>query len=736
MYLRSKTEDKTVRTGVFFGERKGGGAKEVIRYLTPRFILLLCGYFAGCATLPFGARPFGVALLSAVSGGTSVFVYIGLVLSAFFELRLKEAVVYFGVYTAVLLFRALINIAKSPRTEPLSLEWILKNAFLGRLGTRVLVSAGFSILLGAVILFAGGMLYYDLFALLASALLSPIVTAVAYGFFEYSEGIWRDLGFFAIACISVFGARDFAIYGVSVAVFGSLVAIFYFSYLRGAGFGIVFSVALGLCYSPILAPTFVIAAICSAVFIGFSPALACFCTFAASSAWAFYAVGLSALLGVFGGILAACLTYTVIHKIIFVDMADKKDMEKNSDGAAKKEKASHGEGEVCKVLNESDLDGIKLCEMNLRMCAISNALKKVSSVFSGSFAGEKESFSQEKDVEFNAEKYNYRTFSNDDAPDLDALSSLLTKIMEQGEDDYKIDTALSEKLCFALSKMNLRIFGIAVFGVRKKTIYIKGKRRTLLEENVQDIIDVITPLLPFSLCLDGYEVRREGEGDCGALLISERENTSVSIVRRSVIARDESVCGDSTAVFKNRNGHFFAMISDGMGSGVSAAAVAQVCTGFISNMLSVGNTSLELISALNGVICGRCIGGESERSATLDLFELDLMNGGARIYKCGAAPSYIYRKGKLFKVRSQTMPLGILRDADVKSFSLELCRGDVVVMVSDGVSGEDGECPWLFDLLTKNLPCRTLESTAELIVKYSVAKGSGDDVSVLLIKIG
>ena len=111
------------------------------------------------------------------------------------------------------------------------------------------------------------------------------------------------------------------------------------------------------------------------------------------------------------------------------------------------------------------------------------------------------------------------------------------------------------------------------------------------------------------------------------------------------------------------------------------------------------------------------------------------MNGRAQIYKCGAAPSYIYRRGKLFKVRSQTMPVGILREADVKCFSLDLCRDDVVVMVSDGVTGEAGECPWLFDLLTKNLPCRTLESTAELIVKYSVAKGSGDDVSVLLIKV-
>lgn len=732
MSLRSKAEENTARAEGDARERTGKGAKEVIRYLTPRLILLFCGYFAGCASLPFGARPFGVAFLAAASGGAAIFTYIGLALSAFLEMEVSEAVVYFGAYTALLFFRALVNFVKNPRKAPLRTEWLLKSAFSERVGSRALVSAGSAILLGSVLLFAGGMLYYDLFALLMIAGMAPILTVLAYGFFERVGGIWQDAGFLAIACVAVYGARGATIYGVSVAVVASIIAIFYLSYRRGAGFGLVLGVALGVCYSFMLAPIFVIAAISAAVFIKFSPALACFCTFVASSAWAFYAEGVSALLGVFGGILAACLTYTVVHKIIFVDLAVGGILaaDENADKADKKEKGSHrSETVTCKVLSESDLDGVKLCEMNLRMSAISNALKKVSTALSSSLGCGGESY------EFGAEKYNFSTSLEDDAPDLDALSGLLTKTMEQGDDDYKIDISLSEKLCFVLSELKIQIIGVAVFGVRKKTIYIKGKRRSLIEDNAQNIISAITPMLPFSIDFERYEIRRDGESESGALIILEKERLSVSLVRRSVVADNETVCGDSTSAFKNRDGRFFAMISDGMGSGASASAVARICTGFISNMLSVGGASIELISALNGVICGRRIGGEAERSATLDLLELDLMNGRAQIYKCGAAPSYIYRRGKLFKVRSQTMPVGILREADVKCFSLDLCRDDVVVMVSDGVTGEAGECPWLFDLLTKNLPCRTLESTAELIVKYSVAKGSGDDVSVLLIKV-
>ena len=63
-----------------------------------------CAYLAGLAELPFGARPFGVALLAA-SGRDAIFVYLGLVLSAFIELEVDEAIIYFAVYSALLILR-------------------------------------------------------------------------------------------------------------------------------------------------------------------------------------------------------------------------------------------------------------------------------------------------------------------------------------------------------------------------------------------------------------------------------------------------------------------------------------------------------------------------------------------------------------------------------------------------------------------------------------------------------
>ena len=721
-------------------ERTHYDAKEIVRFLIPRILFLLCGFFAAQATLPFGARPFGVALLSVSVGKAVLPIYLGTSIAAFVTLEPIEALVYFGVYTALLLVRALINFAYGfvgvSYDKTVNFRALFQKVFYDKLGARVLVSATFGLMLGAVVLFFGGMLYYDLFALLLLSGLAPVTTAVLGGFFSIEEKrkgesakIWRDVGFLALMGVTVFGARQTVLFGVSLAVFGIFVATFLVSYLRGVGYGAILGLALGLCFSPMLSPMFVIAAVSAGIFIRFSPALACFCAFIASSAWAFYVEGLSALVGVFGGILSSCLLYSVLHKIIFIDFAKKKKVDTVEKTETVEKKRSRIE---CAVLNDSALDGIKLYEMNFRMSAVSDGLVKLSSFFDEVKAKDRE---LENCYAYCDEKYNMQSADNDSTPDYRALSTLLTKTMQQGENDYKIDVALSRRLCFALTELDLSIFGVAVFGVRKKTIYIRGKNKALLEENARNIIDSIAPILPFLIESQKCEIRREGEGAQGALLVYERQKISTSVVRRRVIAKDESVCGDSVVIFKNRDEHFFATLSDGMGSGEAAAAVSQICTGFVSNMLSIGQMNTDLISMLNSFICSRQLKSRFECSATLDLLEVDLMSGRADIYKCGAAPSYVFRKGKLFKIRSKTMPIGILKDVDLKCFSFDLCVGDIVVMVSDGVTGEGEECPWLFDLLAKNLPCRTLERTAELIVKYSCARGSVDDISVVLIEI-
>ena len=122
-------------------------------------------------------------------------------------------------------------------------------------------------------------------------------------------------------------------------------------------------------------------------------------------------------------------------------------------------------------------------------------------------------------------------------------------------------------------------------------------------------------------------------------------------------------------------------------------------------------------------------------SDTVDLMELDLLHGRASFFKCGAAPTYVFREGSLFKIRSHTVPIGIIEKPDTKRLGFEVSASDVIVMVSDGVTQGKEECPWLFDLLRTHAQRAETERLADLIVKYAKEEGCGDDISVLVIRL-
>ena len=95
------------------GARYGGRA--AVRFLTPRILLGVCAFFCAQATLPFGARPFGVALLAATAGWAVIPVYLGLSVSAFVTMEAVESILFFGIYTALLLVRAFVNFARNKK---------------------------------------------------------------------------------------------------------------------------------------------------------------------------------------------------------------------------------------------------------------------------------------------------------------------------------------------------------------------------------------------------------------------------------------------------------------------------------------------------------------------------------------------------------------------------------------------------------------------------------------------
>ena len=141
------------------------------------------------------------------------------------------------------------------------------------------------------------------------------------------------------------------------------------------------------------------------------------------------------------------------------------------------------------------------------------------------------------------------------------------------------------------------------------------------------------------------------------------------------------------------------------------------------------DTALKMLNSMMRARNGEC-------SASVDLMELDLMNGSVRFVKSGAAPSFVIRDGRLFRLQSKTVPIGIMRALDAEMIRFEASAGDVIVMLSDGVAKSFEDCPWLYDLLGGDKLCREdPELMARTIVKYAVDNGAADDITAGVVVI-
>jgi len=159
---------------------------------------------------------------------------------------------------------------------------------------------------------------------------------------------------------------------------------------------------------------------------------------------------------------------------------------------------------------------------------------------------------------------------------------------------------------------------------------------------------------------------------------------------------------------------------------------SEICSSFLRTMLVGGNKKETSLKMLNAILRSK----SEECSATVDLMEIDLIGGSASFLKSGAAPSFVRRGEKLYKLRSGTAPIGIMRGVDAEQVRFELSDGDIIVMLSDGM----GQCPeesvWLMDMLGGEWDeDEPLEAVAERIAETAEKEGGGDDISVVLVRV-
>ena len=198
--------------------------------------------------------------------------------------------------------------------------------------------------------------------------------------------------------------------------------------------------------------------------------------------------------------------------------------------------------------------------------------------------------------------------------------------------------------------------------------------------------------------------------------------------RMEVSARSrcrEKVNGDYCFAFPGSDCRYFVVLCDGMGTGPGAAWEGRSGGNLLKKMLSAGFPAEHALQSLNSLLVLQGNGG----AVSVDLAEIFLETGIVHIYKWGASPSWVLTRRGTEKIGTATPPPGIsVQSVPMAVEKLSLRRGEVLLLVSDGVNGE------LLQQVKEVSPEEPLRDLAGKFLRQG-SRAAEDDATVALIRL-
>lgn len=715
-------------------------------------IQLLYGFAAAAvslAQLPFGASPLGFALICAAPRRRVLAAALGAAVAALFSQQPAAMLICLALTLAL---RALLSLLSLKREEGGS-PW--KRVFEEHPSLRAVSAAAGGFSLGLYSLYTHGFLYYYLFgaivSILAAALACALWSALESNSLRPAAAQLRTVGFMSLCAGAVYGLRGISVYGITLSVLACSLLSLSLTRKKGVLYGAFLALITGLAVSFTYAPLFVFAAVCYGFISSVSPFLGVASAFAVGMAWGVYTQGIGAVTYLLGALLLSNTVFLTVDRLYLTPSAKATPRQEAADSPSAEDSSARLTVALARL--DDTAGKIKLlCEgfasLSDMLLGLDDSPPSLGGIgeyakrVGDGLAVEIGELSQCFEGDIPTELYEglladeQRTRAL--ALDYRAISDYLAGIMVEDQKEYEPCRELSERInaeldkCFGKGKVNA-----TALGENSLRVLVTSKSKELLTHGLPKLRQTIGLVCGFSL-KEGELGETNGEFSLTLRRVAILE--AVCAGRRRSSEGEGDFCGDSFgAVLKEDSGSLFAYISDGMGSGREAAVTAELCTAFLGKLLPVnmnaGGSVEPTLEMLNGLIRGRNGSGMRECAATVDLAAFDLIGCRACFYKSGAAPSYVFRDGDLFKIKARTVPVGIVKEPDIGRITMELLPGDTVVMVSDGVTEGREECPELFDLLQSRLLTHSPDQLADAVMEYTKQRACSDDASVLVVKI-
>ncbi len=312
-----------------------------------------------------------------------------------------------------------------------------------------------------------------------------------------------------------------------------------------------------------------------------------------------------------------------------------------------------------------------------------------------------------------------------------ATSQLLEEFADSLARPEWADTEVASRIEAALKKQGVRVKQVVCRvnerGRMEVELILNGKYQT---QNRNTFCRSIGELCgrSFSLPVVEYADR------VTRIAFTERHAFRVAVGTAQLRCEGEALCGDAFECFQDGTGRLLAVLSDGMGSGGRAAVDGAMAAGLTSRLLKAGFGFESLLRLVNTALMAK---SEDESLATLDIAVINLFTGEMELLKAGAGVSLLYSNGRVNRLDESSLPLGILRELTFAHTTDRLVDGDVLLLMSDGVSNDGVE--WVEDLLRDyDSTMGGMQGLAQLIVDTARDRQTdekGDDVTVIALAV-
>lgn len=308
------------------------------------------------------------------------------------------------------------------------------------------------------------------------------------------------------------------------------------------------------------------------------------------------------------------------------------------------------------------------------------------------------------------------------------ISAILSGISEELVTGTSFEADLEVRLRKYLRSLNIPA-ETAVFRDRSGRLHaeIFGTSLDTLKK-MPDFLEKLSAVFSVRLCLI------ENTGDPDRIQLLEAEPLSAYVGTACKKKTEKEASGDRGAYFKTDEGMLYVILSDGMGSGDQAARYSGDAVRILERFLRSGVAPETAVRMLNDLMLLK--NEDDTGCATVDLVCINLFTGSARMFKYGAAPSYLRNGGMIRRMKGKSMAAGLgLPPHDAPDhLKMDLKAGSLAVIVSDGVAaGNDDK--WLCEKISDFDGENPKDLAVSIINQAAEKPDTEDDMTVIVIKV-